>query len=107
MSGDVCEVIITAGEWEWLRSFARALVEERLCACAHGLASIRSVYRWGGRINDEEEARVALHTRIDLVPRIVERTAQAHPYEVPCVIALPVVGGNPDYLEWVRSETAT
>jgi len=80
-------------------------VEERLAACGHQLEAIRSVYRWQGEVHDEHEARVALHTRRSLVPAIVARTEQLHPYEVPCVIALPLVGGNPAYLRWIAEET--
>lgn len=105
MTTDVCEVIITAGDPEWLASLSRTLVEERLCACGHNIAPIRSLYRWQGTVHDEIEARVALHTRVDLVPQIVRRTMDEHPYQVPCVLALPVVGGNPDYIEWVREQT--
>lgn len=105
MESDVCEVIVTAEDPEWLAWFVRVLVEERLCACGQIVTTIRSVYRWEGAVQDEAEARVALHTRVDLVPRIVERTRELHSYDVPCVIALPVVEGNPAYLEWVRAET--
>ena len=105
MTTDICEVIITADNPEWLASFTRKLVEERLVACGQNMTDIRSIYRWQGAIEDEAEARVALHTRLNLVPRIVERTKQEHSYDVPCVIALPVVEGNPDYLDWVRAET--
>jgi periplasmic divalent cation tolerance protein len=48
---------------------------------------------------------VGLHTRRSLVPAIVARTAELHPYDVPCVLALPLVGGNPAYLEWLAAET--
>jgi periplasmic divalent cation tolerance protein len=106
VSTDVCEVIVTAQDPEWLVSFTRTLVEERLCACGQNISTIRSVYRWEGAVQDEAEARVALHTRVALVPRIIERTRELHDYDVPCVIALPVVDGNPAYLEWVRAETA-
>ena len=63
------------------------------------------MYRWEGAVHDEAEARVALHTRRSLVPEVVARTAELHPYDVPCVIALPLVGGNPEYLRWVVRET--
>jgi periplasmic divalent cation tolerance protein len=106
MSADVCEVIITHDDPEWLAAFTRKLVEERLVACGQNIAGIRSIYRWEGAIEDEAEARVALHTRVALVPRIVERTKQEHSYKVPCIIAFPVIAGNDDYLEWVRAETA-
>jgi periplasmic divalent cation tolerance protein len=102
----VCEVVITAADPEWLARFTRRLVEERLAACGHQIAAIRSIYRWEGAVHDEGEARVALHTRTSLVPRIVERANDEHPYDVPCVLALPVVGGNPAYLHWVETETS-
>jgi len=105
MDEECCEVVITAADADWLAGFTRTLVEERLAACGHLLTPIRSVYRWEGAVHDEPEARVGLHTRRSLVPAIVARTADGHPYDVPCVIALPVVDGNPDYLMWIRAET--
>jgi periplasmic divalent cation tolerance protein len=102
---ECCEVVVTAADPEWLAAYTRTLVEERLAACGHQVAAIRSVYRWEGAVHDEPEARVALHTRRSLVREIVARTAQLHPYDVPCVIALPLVGGNPAYLRWVTDET--
>jgi periplasmic divalent cation tolerance protein len=102
---EYCEVVITGPDAEWVAGFTRTLVEERLAACGHNLAVIRSIYRWDGAVQDESEARVALHTRRSLVPEIAERTAELHPYDVPCVIALPLVGGSRAYLEWIWSET--
>jgi periplasmic divalent cation tolerance protein len=102
---DVCEVIITADNAEWLANFTRSLVEDRLAACGQNIASIRSIYRWEGEVHDEPEARVALHTRTVLVSAIVERADQEHPYDVPCVIALPITAGHPSYIEWLLTET--
>jgi periplasmic divalent cation tolerance protein len=107
MTGDICEVVITAADADWLAGFTRRLVEDRLAACGHQTPAIRSIYRWDGEVQDDPEARVALHTRLSLVDRIVERANAEHPYEVPCVIALPVIAGNPAYLDWVRAETAS
>ncbi|UQU65219.1 divalent-cation tolerance protein CutA [Couchioplanes caeruleus] len=105
MSEDVVEVVVTAADAEWLAGFTRRLVEERLAACGHQIAAIRSVYRWEGAVHDDPEARVALHTRASLVPEIVALADAEHPYDVPCVLALPVAGGNPAYLAWVVAET--
>ena len=105
MDEEYCEVVVTAEDAEWLAGFTRTLVEERLAACGHQLEAIRSVYRWPGEVHDEREARVALHTRRSLVPAIVARAEQLHPYEIPCVLAMPVVGGNPAYLQWISEET--
>ena len=104
-AAECCEVVVTGPDADWLAGYTRTLVEERLAACGHQLAAIRSVYRWEGEVHDEPEARVALHTRRALVPAVVARTAELHPYDVPCVIALPLVDGSPDYLRWVVAET--
>ncbi|HET6391589.1 MAG TPA: divalent-cation tolerance protein CutA [Blastococcus sp.] len=105
MEPECCEVVVTAADADWLAGFTRTLVEEGLVACGHLLGPIRSVYRWEGAVHDEPEARVALHTRRSLVDAVVARTAQLHPYEVPCVIAMPLVGGEPAYLRWVHEQT--
>jgi periplasmic divalent cation tolerance protein len=105
VSDEICEVVITADSADWLAAFTRRLVDDRLAACGQHITQIRSIYRWEGNIEDSSEARVALHTRADLVPSIVERANTEHPYDVPCVIALPVISGNPAYVQWVRDET--
>jgi periplasmic divalent cation tolerance protein len=99
------EVVVTAEDGEWLTGFTRALVEDRLAACGHVVPGMRAVYRWDGAVHDEPQARVGLHTRAALVPAIIERARVAHPDDVPCVIALPLTGGHPDYLAWVVAET--
>jgi periplasmic divalent cation tolerance protein len=102
---DVCEVVVTHDDAEALVALTRTLVEERLVACGHHVTPVRSIYRWQGAVHDETEARVALHTRAALVDAVVARVGELHPYEVPCVLALPVLGGNPAYLRWVVAET--
>jgi periplasmic divalent cation tolerance protein len=68
---ECCEVVVTASDAEWLAGFTRTLVEERLAACGHVIAPIRSIYRWRGAVEDEGEARVALHTRRSLLPALI------------------------------------
>ena len=105
MDEDCCEIVITDADPERLVALTRTLVEERLVACGQHVAPIRSVYRWDGAVHDEPEARVALHTRRSLVDAVVARATELHDYDVPCVLAMPVVGGNPAYLRWVHEET--
>ena len=100
------EVVITAESAEWLADFTRQLVEDRLVACGH-IAPIRAIYRWEGKVYDETQSRVGLHTRASLVPAIVARADRDHADDVPCVIALPITSGNLSYLEWVYSETGS
>ena len=106
MDEEFCEVVVTAADADQLAGLTRTLVDERLAACGHQIAAIRSVYRWEGAVHDEPEARVALHTRRSLVEALTARVVALHPYDVPCVIALPLVGGNPAYLRWIAEETA-
>jgi len=101
---EICEIVISAPDATWLADFTRRLIEDRLCAGAHIIEQIRSIYRWEGEINDRPESRVALHTRFELVEEIVERVNREHPYQVPCVIATPIVDSNPAYLRWVLAE---
>src|SRR3979411_3029898 len=109
MNTDICEVVVTAGDAEALASLTRTLVEERLAACGQNIASIRSIYRWEGAVQDDPEARGGLHTRTTprpaLVPEVGDRARALPSYDVPCVIALPVVAGNPAYIDWVLAET--
>jgi len=105
MTTEFVEVVVTANDADWLAHYTRLLLTDRLAACRHNISPIRSIYRWEGEVQDEGEARVALHTRAESVPEIIERTNREHTYDVPCVIAMPLVHGNPAYLEWVRDST--
>ena len=102
---DLCEVVITAPDAAWLAEFVHGLIEDRLCAGSHQIDHVRSIYPWRGRIEAATEARVAVRTRKALVPDILRRTLDTHPYEVPSLVALPIIAANPAYAEWVREST--
>jgi periplasmic divalent cation tolerance protein len=102
---DLCEVVITAPDPDWLRAFSRQLVEDRLCASAHNFRPVLSIYRWHGDIYERSEGRVSLHTSRVRVPEIVARAKEQHPYQVPGISVRPIDGGNPDYLAWMTEET--
>ncbi len=93
---DLCEVVVTAPDPEWLYAFSRKLIEDRLCASAHNFAPIRSIYRWRGDIYERAEGRVSLHTSRERVPEIVARAKREHPYEVPSISTRPMrmLNGN-------------
>jgi periplasmic divalent cation tolerance protein len=104
---DLCEVVITAPDPDWLRTFSRQLVEERLCASAHNFTPVQSIYRWRGDIYERSEGRASLHTSRARVPEIVARAKQQHPYQVPGISVRPIDDGNPEYLAWMADETQT
>jgi periplasmic divalent cation tolerance protein len=103
---ELCEVVITAPDPDWLKSFSRGLIDDGLCASAHNYTPVRSIYRWHGQVHERTEGRVSLHTRRDRVPEIVARAKREHPYEVPGVSTRAITDGNPDYLAWIAQETA-
>lgn len=98
-------VYVTCRSEEEAHVIARAVVGERLAACANILGAIRSLYWWEGSLEDGEEVALILKTREDLVARLTARIKETHGYSVPCVAALPIVAGNPDYLAWIEAET--
>ena len=96
---------ITAATQAEAETIARALVNERLAACANVLGPIRSFYWWEGKVRDEPEVAFLLKTRAGLAERAIARVKELHSYSVPCVVAWPIVAGNAAYLDWVRAET--
>lgn len=98
-------VYVTASSRDEALAIARAVVGERLAACANVLPPITSVFRWDGAAQEETETALLLKTRADLVERVSDRVRALHSYTCPCVVALPVTGGNPAFLDWIAEET--
>jgi len=84
---------------------ARALIEQRLAACVNILSPCRSVYRWKDKVEDAEEFPVLIKTTRERYPALEQAIRAGHPYELPEIIAVPLAGGLPAYLEWVEAET--
>jgi periplasmic divalent cation tolerance protein len=85
---------------------ARALVEQRLAACVNVLSACTSVYRWEGALEQAEEVPLLIKTRAARYPELEALIRELHPYELPEIVAVPMVRGLPDYLDWVAEETA-
>lgn len=84
---------------------AEALVRERLAACVNIHPGMRSVYEWKGAVEKAEEVAVFIKTREALKEKAMARLRALHPYEVPAMLVLPILGGNEDYPEWARGQT--
>jgi periplasmic divalent cation tolerance protein len=102
---DKIVVFITAPKGDAGPTLARTLVEDRLAACVNILPDIRSIYAWEGEICDDGEVLMVVKTRAALFERLRKFVVDAHPYDVPEVIALPLAEGHPAYLEWVEEMT--
>ena len=88
------------------RALVRALVERRLVACGTVVPGCGSVYRWRGAIEEQDEALVVLKTTAARWPELSQTLPRLHPYEVPELVALPVVAAHAPYLEWLSAETS-
>jgi periplasmic divalent cation tolerance protein len=101
---ECCQVTTTWPDRAAAEGAAATLVGERLAACAQVLGPVLSTYSWQGVIERAEEWYCHLKTTMGRLPALKTRILELHPYEVPEIIALPIVDGGERYLEWVRKE---
>ena len=104
--GDTLMVLTNMPDRDAAMKLAQRLVESRLAACVNVLGGCASVYRWKGAVEHAEEVPVLIKTRAARYEELEAAIRDCHPYDVPEVIAVPVVRGFGDYLEWVAEETA-
>ncbi len=97
-------ILVTAPP-DKVADIGRTLVQERLVACANIISGVRSIYSWDGGVCDEGESLMILKTRAAMLETVRQRVVQIHPYDVPEVIALPIVGGHGPYLQWIADNT--
>lgn len=96
---------ITTAKVEEARRIGKALVDERLAACANIVPAIESIYRWQGAVVEDKEILLILKTRTELVEAAIAKVKELHSYTCPCIVALPILAGNPAYLDWLGQET--
>lgn len=99
-------IYITAESPDEARAIGSALVEARLAACVNILGPVTSMYRWQGAVAETDETALIAKTRADLVEALTTFVRDMHSYTCPCIVALPIVGGNPDFLQWIATETS-
>lgn len=97
-------VYVTCRDEAEAMSVAQAVVGQRLAACANVLPGMRSMYWWEGKLVQDAEVVVVLKTKADHMPALIAAVKAVHSYTVPCVVALPIQEGNPDYLAWLGAE---
>jgi periplasmic divalent cation tolerance protein len=106
MSTDVLVVLCTCPDAAAAGTIAETLLREGLAACVNAVPGIASVYLWQGEIQRDSEVLLLIKSTQARLAELTERVREIHPYELPEIVALPVSGGLPDYLQWVTTCTS-
>ena len=105
-SEKLCWVYMTAGSFEEAKSIGQILVGQNLAACVNLLENMTSIYKWEEKLEESQEVIKIAKTRKTLKPKLIEKVNSLHNYDCPCILQLPIQGGNPDFLSWIKSQTA-
>ena len=105
MADDYVVALCTVPDADVGVTLARGLVEARLAACVNLIPGLRSIYRWKDAVQDDPEVQLLIKTRRDRIEAIAAFFKAHHPYEVPELIALPIVAGSDAYLAWLGEQT--
>lgn len=100
-----CVIFCMASSEEEAKKLSTALVNEKLAACVNMVSGMRSVYRWKGEVCEAEEWLLIIKSQKAVLDRVIHRIRTLHSYEVPEIIALPIMGGSEDYLNWLEANT--
>ena len=97
-------LFITTADTEEAQRIADLLVKERKAACVNIVPGISSLFWWQGKVESAQESLLIVKSRAQALNQIVDLVKQHHSYDIPEIIALSIIGGNPDYLEWLAKE---
>ena len=98
-------ILITAKDQEEAQKIAKALVKRRQAACVNIVPAVNSYFWWKDKLEATDESLLIVKTRESLLPEVIKSVKKIHSYRLPEIIALPIIGGSRDYLEWIDSET--
>ena len=101
MSESHVAIFVTVESQEQARRISDVLLQRKLIACANMIKNVESFFWWQGKVDHREELMLIMKSREELLGEVVRLVKENHSYEVPEVIALPIIGGNPDYLRWI------
>lgn len=98
-------VLISGPHRGWAQKMAKQLVESKFAACVNIIPRVQSIYRWKGKVIKDSESILIVKTKKPRIKNLIKFVKAHHPYEVPEVIALPIVKGYGPYLKWIHKET--
>lgn len=99
-------VYMTAADKAEAEKVGKHLVEKRLAACVNIVDTIDSLFWWDGGVQSEQETAFVAKTTESRMPALIDEVKRVHSYDVPCIVAVPIVSGNPDFLKWIEEETS-
>jgi periplasmic divalent cation tolerance protein len=97
-------IYMTAGSKEEARNVGKALVESKLAACVNIIDGMNSMYMWEGELQDDREVVLIAKTEENRVEDLIAKVKSVHSYDCPCILSIPVEGGNPDFVDWISNE---
>jgi len=97
-------VFVTAGSGAEARGIGELLLDRRKAACVSIVPGVDSLFWWQGKLDSAQESLLIVKTKASLLPDVVSLVKGVHSYEVPEIIAVPIIGGNEDYLKWIDAE---
>ncbi len=100
----LCFVYITASSKGEANSIGELLVQQKLAACVNIFDEMTSIYRWQGKIEKSSEFVIIAKTHQLLVGDLCEKVKQIHSYECPCIVTIPIEGGNHEFLDWISEQ---
>ena len=104
-NSNIVMIYITFSSFDDAKRIAQILIKERLMACANLIDKVTSVYFWKGKMEGAKEVIMIGKTVKDKVDEVISRVKELHSYDLPCIVAIPVLKGNPEFLQWVHEET--
>ena len=104
-SENLCWVYMTVGSLKEAKKISHILVEKNLAACVNLLENMISIYKWEDKLEEGQEVVMIAKTRKTLMPKLIETVNSHHSSDCPCILELPIQGGNPDFLTWIVGET--
>ncbi len=106
LEADKIIVLITAANEQEAEKISTLILDKRAAACCSTVSPVHSAFRWQGKLEGEDEILLICKTKRAALPALIELVKSVHSYDVPEIIALPVIGGNDDYLRWLDNEVA-
>jgi periplasmic divalent cation tolerance protein len=98
-------IFVTAANKKEAEKIASALIKKKLAACVNIIENVNSLFRWQGKVDRLKEALLIVKTRKTLMNKLIKKVKSLHSYEVPEIIALPIICGDKEYLKWINEST--